>query len=92
MNYSRDTKKITAQKLPYFLDVAEVWEFLQRNFLLLLNSKHYPPSPVEMETGFTLINGGLKIKNACLIQGMHFLIFNFNIINGIFNISQRYFG
>jgi hypothetical protein len=42
--------------------------------------------------GFTLINGGLKIKNACFVQGMHFLISNFDIISGIFNISQRHFG
>jgi hypothetical protein len=72
-------KNITTQKIPYFLDDADVWEFL-----LLLNSKRYPLSPTKMRTEFTLKRGGLKIKNAWFVQGIQFVIFNFNIINDTF--------
>jgi hypothetical protein len=33
------------------------------------DSKHYQMSPRKKEAGFTLINGGLKIKNVCFVQG-----------------------
>jgi hypothetical protein len=64
---------MTTPKLPYFLDVADVW-----GFLLLLNSKRFPLSPRKMKTEFNLTRRGLKIKNAWFVQGMQFVILNFN--------------
>jgi hypothetical protein len=58
--------------------------------LLLLNSKHYPLSPRTEKTGFTLTSGGLEVTKILFVQGMQFLIFNFNIINDIFVISAKH--